>query len=171
MVDTLTSTRLCFAGAVPTFLLDAWKTLVGDQLICQIEMFAVLCIRWKMRHLLKGRRLLLFIDNEPCRYALIKGRSVSDPLFRMSHACACMEAAMPCFIWYERVPSYSNPADLPSRQKADEACHLWNLQFAGDIVLPPELMTAIVDGVSFPEVAWVESDLTWVISKTGEGKG
>lgn len=171
VVDTLTSTRLCFAGAVPTFLLDAWKTLVGDQLICQIEMFAVLCIRWKMRHLLKGRRLLLFIDNEPCRYALIKGRSVSDPLFRMSHACACMEAAMPCFIWYERVPSYSNPADLPSRQKADEACHLWNLQFAGDIVLPPELMTAIVDGVSFPEVAWVESDLTWVISKTGEGKG
>ena len=68
------------------------------------------------------------------------------------------------------VPSYSNPADLPSRQKAHEACHLWNLQFAGDIVLPPELMTAIVDGVSFPEVAWVESDLTWVISQRGKAK-
>ena len=92
VVDTLTSTRLCFAGAVPTLLLDDWETLVGDQLICQIERFAVLCIRWRMRHLLKGRRLLLFIDNEPCRYALIKGRSafVSDVpclcLYGGSHA-------------------------------------------------------------------------------------
>ena len=68
------------------------------------------------------------------------------------------------------VPSYSNPADLPSRQKAHEACHLWNLQFAGDIVLPPELMITIVDGVSFPEVACVESDLKWVISQRGKEK-
>ena len=170
VVDTLTSTRLCFAGAVPTLLLDDWETLVGDQLICQIERFAVLCIRWRMRHLLKGQRLISFIDNEPCRYALIKGRSASDPLFRTSHARAYMGAAMPCFSWYERIPSYSNPADLPSRQKAPEACHLWNLQIAGDIVLPPELLTAIVDGVSFPEVAWVESDLTWVISQRGKAK-
>ena len=81
-----------------------------------------------------------------------------------------MAAAIPCFIWYERIPSYSNSADLPLRQKAPEACHLWNLQFAGDIVLPPELLTAIVDGVSFPEVARVESDLTWVISQRGKAK-
>ena len=86
VVDNLTSTRLGFAGAVPMLLLAAWKTLVGDQLICQIERFAVLCIRWRTRHLLKGQRLILFIDNEPCRYALIKGRSASDPLFRMPHA-------------------------------------------------------------------------------------
>ena len=81
-----------------------------------------------------------------------------------------MAAAIPCSIWYERIPSYSNSADLPLRQKAPEACHLWNLQFAGDIVLPPELLTAIVDGVSFPEVARVESDLTWVISQRGKAK-
>ena len=97
VIDPVTKTRLCFSGAVPEFLLAAWKDLVGEQLICQIEMYAVVCIRWKVRHLLHKRRLLLFIDNEPFRFALIKGRSPSDPLFRMSHACACMEGSSALF--------------------------------------------------------------------------
>ena len=170
VVDHVTSTRLCFAGAVPDYLLNAWKHLVGEQLICQIEMFAVLCVRWKMRHLLHCRRTILFIDNEPCRFALIKGRSSSDPLFRMSHACACVEAAEPCFIWYERVPSFSNPADLPSRRREQEACRRWSLSFAGDIALPPELLASIVDGVPFPELLFENEDWTWVISQRGKAK-
>ena len=170
VVDQVTSTRLCFAGTVPDFLLAAWKHLVGDQLICQIEMFAVLCVRWKLRNLLANRRTILFIDNEPCRFALIKGRSSSDPLFRMSHACACVDAAMPCFIWYERVPSYSNPADLPSRRRELEACHRWSLSFAGDIALPPELLASIVDGVPFPELLSDNGDWIWVISQRGKAK-
>ena len=91
LIDPATQTRVCFAGKVPFFLLEAWRGLVGEQLICQIEMYAVLCIRWQARHLLHGRRAILFIDNEPCRYCLIKGRSPSDPLFRMAHACSCLE--------------------------------------------------------------------------------
>lgn len=132
LFDPVTQTRLCYAGKVPSFLLEAWHGLVGEQLICQIEMYAVLCIRWQARHLLHGRRAILFIDNEPCRYCLIKGRSPSDPLFRMAHACSCLEGAMPCYLWYERIASYCNPADLPSRRKVAEACQRWNLDFGGD---------------------------------------
>eukprot|EP00435_Cladocopium_sp_Y103_P016926 s3386_g4.t1 len=43
-LDPVAGARLCFAGKVPSFLLTAWRHLIGEQLICQIEMFAVLCI-------------------------------------------------------------------------------------------------------------------------------
>ena len=152
VIDPLSGARLCFAGAVPEFVLTAWKDLVGEQLICQIEIYAVLCMHWKVRHLLHKRRLLLFIDNEPCRFVLIKGRSPSDPLFRMSHACACIEASMPCYVWYERIASHSNPADLPSRSRSGEACAKRSLEFVGDIALPSELLAALVDGVPFPKI-------------------
>eukprot|EP00435_Cladocopium_sp_Y103_P018632 s3736_g4.t1 len=151
LLDPLTGARLCYSGRVPSFLLQAWSHLVGDQLICQIEMFAVLCIRWEARHLTHGRRVILFIDNEPCRYCLIKGRSPSDPLFRMAHACSCMEGAMPCYPWFERVASYCNPADLPSRRKSKEACDKWNLVYRGDANLPSELLTSILDGTPYPQ--------------------
>lgn len=76
-----------------------------------------------------------------------KGRSPSDPLFRMSQACACKEASMPCYVCYERIASHSNPADLPSRERAREACDRWCLNFEGDIALPVELLTALVDDI------------------------
>ena len=163
VLDTATNTRECFAGRVPAFLLEAWRGLVGEQLICQIEMYAVLCIRWHARHLLHGRRAILFIDNEPCRFCLIKGRSPSDPLFRMAHACSCLEGAMPCYLWYERIASYCNPADLPSRRQAEQACRRWNLKLGGDISLPSELYTSIIDGVPFPQLAWDGNDVSWIL--------
>ena len=168
LIDPITGTRLCFAGAVPAFLLDAWKDLVGQQLISQIEFYAVVCLRWRTRHLIHLRRVLLFLDNEACRFALIKGRSASDPMFRMAHSCACMEASMPAFTWIERVASYSNPADLPSREQWEEACYKWNLQFVGDIVLPSELLTSLVDGVPFPEATVKQGDLEWVMVPRGK---
>ena len=163
VLDTATNTRECFAGRVPAFLLEAWRGLVGEQLICQIEMYAVLCIRWHARHLLHGRLAILFIDNEPCRFCLIKGRSPSDPLFRMAHACSCLEGAMPCYLWYERIASYCNPADLPSRRQAEQACRRWNLKLGGDISLPSELYTSIIDGVPFPQLAWDGNDVSWIL--------
>ena len=168
LLDVATGTRTCYSGTVPSFLLDAWHGLVGEQLICQIEMYAVLCVRWQARHLLHGRRAILFIDNEPCRYCLIKGRSPSDPLFRMAHACSCLEGAMPCYLWYERIASYCNPADLPSRRKTDEACQRWHLNFGGDIALPAELFTSILDGAPFPQLAWKEGDLIWILEQRGK---
>ena len=152
VIDPLTGVRLCFAGAVPEFLLTAWKHLVGEQLICQIDMYAVVCVRWKVRYLLYKRRLLLFIDNEPRRISLVKGRSPSDPLFRMSHACACKEASMPCYVWYERIASHSNPADLPSRERAREACDRRCLNFEGGIhSLASGIVNSFGRRCAFPE--------------------
>ena len=167
ILDSVTGLRLCFEGAVPSFLLKAWSDQVGEQLICQIEMFAYLCVRWHLRDVLHGRRVIAFIDNEPCRFALIKGRSASQPLFRMVHACSCIEAVMPCYPWIERVASKSNPSDLPSRGESLAACSSFLLKFVGDICLPPELYATIVDGAPFPKLRRDQQGLEWIISETG----
>ena len=159
---------MCFSGSVPDFLCQAWKKLIGEQLICQIELYAVVCIRWKMRFLLHKRRSILFIDNEACRFSLIKGRSPSEPMFRMSHAVACMEALLPSFTWYERIASYCNPADLPSRFRSMEACERWSLCYGGDIALPAEMLSGLVDGLSFPAARLESGDIKWVIRSRGE---
>ena len=46
--------------------------------------------------------------NEAARISLLKGASPSISLFRMTHAISVLDAAKPCGIWYERVPSFSN---------------------------------------------------------------
>ena len=126
LIDPITGTRLCFAGVVPAFLLDAWKDLVGQQLISQIEFYAVVCLRWRTRHLIHLRRVLLFLDNEACRFALIKGRSASDPMFRMAHSCACMEASMPAFTWlpHTATPQTCHQGNNGRRPVTNGTCNL-----------------------------------------------
>ena len=48
---------------------------VGEQIIAQTEMYAVVCALWDLQERMLDRRVLLFIDNESCRFALIKRAS------------------------------------------------------------------------------------------------
>lgn len=121
VLDAWKGTRLCFYGLVLGCLIHAWRFLVGEQLICQIERYSVVCVRWAVRSLLHKRRAVFFTDNELYGYALLKDRLPSDPLFSMSHACACTEAMLPCYVWYVRIASACNPADLLSRMRWQEA--------------------------------------------------
>lgn len=61
---------------------------MGEQLICQIEMYAVVCVRWKVRYLLYKRRFLLFIDNEPCRFSLVRAGRLQ------THSSGCHKLAL-----------------------------------------------------------------------------
>ena len=44
----------------------------------------------------------------------------------------------------ERVPSPSNPADMPSRQKAADLCQLLNARDEGNIELPAGLLNFLM---------------------------
>ena len=101
-------------GTVPPRLVHAWKNSSGEQIICQIEMFAAMVMRFHYRDLLLNRPCIFLIDNEATRIALLKGASPSISLFRMTHAISVLDSAKPCGIWYERVLSFSNIGDLPS---------------------------------------------------------
>ena len=68
--------------------------------------------------------MLLFIDNDSARHALIKGYTPSLASARLVSSFWESEAALASYCWVERVPSLSNIADGPSRLKFDEVVDL-----------------------------------------------
>ena len=58
---------------------------------------------------------LWWVDNESARYGLIKGISDSMTMCDLIQAFAIEDSRAPSYSWYERVPSFSNIADGPSR--------------------------------------------------------
>eukprot|EP00971_Amphidinium_carterae_P125064 2477997-Amphidinium_carterae.1 len=64
--------------------------------------------------LFHNRRILVFIDNESARLALIRGWSASRPSNELLRRFALIQAKMLAHLWFARVPSKSNPADGPS---------------------------------------------------------
>ena len=117
------------------FSLPVWFRLYGcrarrkergvrRQLVGQAELLPVVLAQELWGDRFRGRRVLIFVDNDAARHALIKGASPSGPSALMVDAFWTREAELEAFSWVERVPSPSNPADAPSR-----------LQFSGLVAL------------------------------------
>ena len=153
VIDATTGFRGVFSGRVPGCLLGHWLREVGSQVICEIETYAYLCIRWHLRGLLCDRNGICFIDNEASRMSLIKRSSASFAMFLLVSAISLTDAVVPFAGWMERVPSAANPADLPSRDPADELCHLVHARNYGDIELPPSLLSFLQSTAFQPRLA------------------
>ena len=143
-MDPATGVREVYHCWVPTPLLEFWLKTVGDQIICEVEMYAYLCVRWACRKSWASRCGICFIDNEACRLGLIKRSSPSTAMFLLLCAISIIDTETPFAAWMERVSSPSNPADLPSRQKAGELCKLVNARDRGSIELPAGLLTFLM---------------------------
>eukprot|EP00439_Symbiodinium_sp_Y106_P025560 s8862_g3.t1 len=135
LVDKLLGARWAFGGTVDSSLLGHWRCDAGDQVICQVEAYALAIVLYGIRGSVKGRSILAFIDNDPCRYGFIKRYSPSASLLRVISLVALLEGSLEALLWFERVPSKSNPADLPSRGQTVEACRRFRLEDKGDIAL------------------------------------
>ena len=107
-----------FGAEVPRYLVDAVCASTGSQrIIAQLELLPVLLATWVWAASLAppGRRVIVFIDNDSARYALIRGYSpvaASRVLVEQTWQQLARAQAAP---WFERVPSTGNPADAPSR--------------------------------------------------------
>ena len=110
-----------FGGEMPKDMVESLLQTDGDHLIGQIETYAVVAMRIHLAHRLSGRRVIIWTDNEGCRFGLIKGRSKSHTMDTLIRSFAAAEDADPSHTWICRVPSYSNIADGPSRGKPEEA--------------------------------------------------
>ena len=134
-----------FQGLLPDPLRDKWVREVGDQIICQIELFAMVAVRWQLGAFLHERRSIWWVDNEAARHCLIKGVSGSKSMQRLCRSFYDLEALHPTFSWVERVPSYSNPADAPSRFEVDGVCKSLGVSHATQIspekILVEQLLT------------------------------
>jgi hypothetical protein len=72
------------------------------------------------RDLLKDRRTLWWVDNEAARFSTIKGLSPSVTMRTLVREFYSLDLSHPMFSWIERVPSFSNPADGPSRSAPEQ---------------------------------------------------
>ncbi|CAE7272894.1 unnamed protein product, partial [Symbiodinium sp. CCMP2592] len=91
IVDGVTGARWTFGGTVCQQLKDLWERQAGNQIICQVEGYALAILIFGLRGFLKGRSVIAFIDNEACRYGFIKRYSPSLSLLRLISLVALLE--------------------------------------------------------------------------------
>ena len=99
--------------------LDQLSTLMEggkETVIGELETLAVAMALLLWAKHLDSTQLLVYIDNEGSRYALIKGYSVSRSITAICALAATTLDAHYVLPWFGRIPSVSNLADFPSRQ-------------------------------------------------------
>jgi len=129
---------------VPPALIHLWTEEVGSQIICQIELYAYLAARCEYRHLFRNRGVIAWVDNEAARFAASKGAAQSPTLTAMARVIQQIEISHPAIVWVERVSSYSNPADKPSRNQCQAAAQLYGAIHDPE---PIKLATEILDAI------------------------
>ena len=91
------------------------RSLETTNEIFGLEMFAMVSAVITLGDQLRGKRIMLFMDNNAASGALIKGSSrVLIVLAMIESFWGCM-ARLSASCWVERVASGANPADAPSR--------------------------------------------------------
>ena len=86
-----------------------------SQLIGELEALAVLAALKLWSREIASKHLVVFVDNEGSKFAILKGYSKSPALTKIVTAIAAAEDLVTVICWYARVPSECNPADNPSR--------------------------------------------------------
>lgn len=124
---------LVFDGIVPQEIVDKWKSKGSKQIISQAELFAVVCIRYNLRNLFFRRKVIFFVDNESARFCIIRSVSSKNSMQVMSSFFHSVDIESETYHWIERVPSPSNPADLPTRGRTEELLQMFAATYAGNL--------------------------------------
>ena len=166
VTDPLDDTRLVFGGQIPDVLVQHWLRQVGQQIICEAEIFAAVLARWYLNTKYTNRRCIFWIDNDAARLALIKSVSTSVPMLCMAQSFHAFSETDNIQCWFERVASESNIADLPSRQQSAEAAKLIKGAVA-DLAIPDSLVNALLDDavlgpcISLFSESFIQVDVNW----------
>ena len=83
--------------------------------IHQAELQPVLVAVQMWGEALRGRRIIIFVDNEAARAALVKGDSRNKASAAIVASTWEQVAEVDLYPWIDRVPTRSNLADGPSR--------------------------------------------------------
>ena len=136
---------------VPQSLISYWGRGGEKQLIAFLELWPVLMGLHTYGHGVRGRRLLVFIDNNGVRDALIKGSSPLIDLFTMLSLCSLAVSAHSVSAWFTRIPSASNPADDPSRGEPDRMAGLLDARLRQPIQAPEAIVQSLLAKSNFVE--------------------
>lgn len=112
-LDGEQESREGFVADIPPALYD-WLT-PGDYKIAQLELIQVLFALCTRASQFRGRRGYWYIDNIAALMSLIRGRSLTPDLERLSHLIHIILFALQVWIYWEWIPSKSNWSDAISR--------------------------------------------------------
>ena len=101
--------------ALSTAELEAFAT-DKKTLIMQAEIAAGVWVYYSNVDLLRGRRIIHFIDNTGALSAMLHGYARKLDCARMVNSFHLLLATLQLNIYFEWVPSEANPSDLPSRE-------------------------------------------------------
>ena len=153
--DTAGGNPLVFDGLVLQDIVDKWKSKGSKQIISQAELFVVVCIRANLAKLFLRRKVIFFVDNESARFCIIRSVSSKNSTQVLASYFHSIDVESETYHWIERVPSLSNPADLPTRGKTDELLQMFNATYAGKVECPSHLKDQILSSDEEP-LAFIE---------------
>ena len=127
--------RMIFGTKISDDLVRSWIKITNKrQLVTEAEIFAVLFSFRLWFEKFCDKKLIIFVDSEPTMFSFIRGASHSEICNDLVRNFFLIQGKSHCFQWFSRVPTKSNPADLPSRLKLEEASAL----YGAEIVHVPE---------------------------------
>ena len=136
---------------VPQSLISYWGRGGEKQLIAFLELWPALLGLHTYGPGVRGRRLLVFIDNNGVRDALIKGSSPLIDLFTMLSLCSLTVSVNSVSAWFTRIPSASNPADDPSRGEPERMAGLLDARLRQPIQAPEAIVQSLLAKSNFVE--------------------
>ena len=144
IVDSSCEFRLVQEVLVPSVLIKHWSRGGAKQLIVFLELWPILVFLARYGRRFSNRRVIIFIDNNAVRDALIKGSSPLCDLFCMLALCSYYISSNSLCTWFTRVASDSNPGDDPSRGRAKEMAALIGALLASPLDAPEDLVKSTV---------------------------
>jgi hypothetical protein len=130
--------REVFGFEVNEKLVTHWTSYGKLQLVTEAELYAFYTAIYTWKNKIANNRCLFFIDSEPAFFSILRGTSDIDPCAEIVHSIHRLMYSVNCFSWFVRIPSKSNPADLPSRLHINEACIEY--QAVAIDVIQPEIL-------------------------------
>ena len=98
-------------------IIDLFSNNEDSVVIHELETLAIFVGLEVWRELLTSRRVVVFTDSEATRGSLLKSWSRNDGADLVLEDIFEFEEAQSIALWFERVPSQSNPADELSRSR------------------------------------------------------
>ena len=108
-----------FALELDSQMRDALGEQYKKQIIFEAETLATVLATLLWIDLVSKFNSFLLVDNEGCKFCLLKGLSDNNVVDLLAEIFVGIEAEKDLYVWISRVPSKSNVADRPSRGVTD----------------------------------------------------
>ena len=124
-MDKASGLQQGFGCGVEEAVVADWKKMnAKTRVIHQAELLPILVAMVTWQEVMAGRRIIVFVDNDAARSAVIKGSTASPASAKIVTAIWEMAVRSEMQLWIDRVPTSSNIADGPSRSQWASAIKL-----------------------------------------------